>query len=74
MNYNDFRGGTNPSDVFIDTTNSKEIMAESHITELHTHKYKESFPPELLSKVPNASQLRDSTKKYQLDPSDKSKQ
>ena len=37
----DFWGDTNPSDVFIVTMNSAEMMAGSHITELHIHKYKE---------------------------------
>ena len=70
MNDNDFWGGTNPGDVSIDTTNSEEMMAGSHIIELHTHthKYKESVPPELLSKAPNISQVCDSAQKCQLDP------
>ena len=38
MGVDNFWGGTNPSDVFIDTTNSKEIMAGSHITEHRTLK------------------------------------
>ena len=37
MNDDDFWGGTNPGDVSIDTTNSKNMMAGSHITELYTH-------------------------------------
>ena len=41
MNDDDFWGGTNPGDVSIDTTNSKEMMVGSHITDLHTHEYKE---------------------------------
>ena len=48
-------------------------MAGSHITELHTHKYKESIPPELLSKVRNVSQVCDLAQKCQLDLSDKFK-
>ena len=36
MGDDDFGDGTNPSDVSIDTTNSKEIMTGSHITEQHT--------------------------------------
>ena len=47
MDGNEFWGNTNPGDVSIDTANSKEIMVESHITELHTHKHKEPVPPEL---------------------------
>ena len=63
MHDDDFWGDTNPGDVSIDTTNSEEMMERSHITESHTHtySYKESVPPELLSKVPNLSQLCDST-------------
>ena len=42
-NDDSFWGGINPGDVSIDTTNSKEMMAGSHITDLHTHKYEEHF-------------------------------
>ena len=73
MNDDDFLGNTNSSDVSVDTTNSKEMMAGSNITELHTHRYKEPVPPELLNKVPNVPQVCDLAQKYQLDPSDKSK-
>ena len=73
MTDDDFWGGTNPSDVSIDTMNSEEMMTGSHITESHTNKYKKSVPPVLLSKVPNVSQLCDLTLKYQLDLLDKSK-
>ena len=73
MNDGDFWGGTNPSGVSIDTTNSEKMMAGSHITELHTHKYKNLVPPELLIKVQNVSHVCDSAQKYQLDPRDKSK-
>ena len=73
MNDDDFWGDTNPSDVSIDTTNSEEMMAGSHITELHTHKYEEPVPPELLNKVPNVPEVCDLAHKCQLDPSDKSK-
>ena len=34
----DFWDNTNPTDVSIDTTNSKEQMAGSHITKFHTNK------------------------------------
>ena len=57
----------------IDTTNSKEMMAGSHITELHTHKYEESVPPDLLDEVPNVPQVCDSAQKHQLDSSNNSK-
>ena len=73
MNDDDYLGGTNPGDVSIDAKNSKEIIAESHITELHTHKYKESVPPELLNEVSNVQQACDSAQKYQLESLDKSK-
>ena len=49
------------------------MMAGSHITELHTHKYKEPAPLELLNKVLNVSQVCDLAQKCQLDPLDKSK-
>lgn len=68
MDDDDFWGGTNPSDVSIDTTKSKD-----HITELRTHEYKEIVPLELLNEVLNVPQACDSVKKYQLDSSDKSK-
>ena len=32
----DFWGNTNPTDVSIDTANSEEMMAGSHITKFHT--------------------------------------
>ena len=73
MNNDDFLGSTNPSDVSIDTTNSKEMMVGSYITELHTHKYEEPGSPELLNKVPNVPEVCDAVQKYQLDPLDKSK-
>ena len=73
MNDDDFWVGTNPNDVSIDTTNSKEMMTGSHITELYTHKCKEPVPPKLLNEVPKVPQAYDSTQKYQLDSSNKSK-
>ena len=36
----DFWGGTNPGDVSINPTNSEEMMAGSHITQLHTQTQK----------------------------------
>ena len=48
-------------------------MAGSHITELHTHKYKELIQPELLNKVPNVPEVYDAVQKCQLASSDKSK-
>ena len=33
----------------VHTANSKEMMAGIHITELHTYKYKEPIPSELLN-------------------------
>ena len=56
MNDDDFSGGTNPSDVFINIMNSKGMMTGSHITDLYTNKYKESFPSELLNTVLNVPQ------------------
>ena len=84
INDDDF-WGNNPTDVSIDTIHSGEMMTGRHITELHTHKHKELFPPELLSKyqklvppellrkVPDVSQICDSTQKCQLEGSNKSK-
>ena len=68
MNDDDFWGSTNPTDVSIDTTNSKEMMAGSHITELHIHKYEEPVPLKLFNKVPNVPEVCDVVQKYQLDP------
>ena len=59
MSDDDFWGGINPNDVSIDTANSKEMMARSHITELHTHRCEEPVPPELLNMVPNKPQTYD---------------
>ena len=73
MNDDDFWGNTNPTDVFIDTMNSKEIMSRSHITELYTHKHKEIFTTELLKKVSNVPRVSDEVQKCQLDSSNKSK-
>ena len=49
------------------------MMTGSHITELHTHKYKESVPSELQNKVPNVPQAFDLAQKYQLYYMNKSK-
>ena len=73
INDDDFWGGTNIGDMSIDITNSEKMMVGNNTTELYTHKYKESVPPELLSKVPNISQVYDSAQKCQLDQSNKSK-
>ena len=73
MNNDDFWGNTNPTDVSIDTTNSREMMVESHITELYTHKHKDPVPSKLFNKVPNMLEVCDAVQKCQLDPSDKSK-
>ena len=49
MGDDDFGSRTNPTDVSIDTTNSKDIMAGSHITEHHTVEFQGSVQPELLN-------------------------
>ena len=49
------------------------MIAGSHITELHTHEYKESVLPELLNEVRNVPQACDLAQKYQLYSLDKSK-
>ena len=52
MNDDNFWGGTNPSDMFIDTANNKEVMAGNHTTEQHTFKFQGSVQPELLNMTP----------------------
>ena len=73
MNDYNIWGGTNSGDVSIDTINSGEMMARSHITELHTHKCEEFVPPELLNMVPNEPQAYDLAQNYQLDSLNESK-
>ena len=73
MDGDEFWGNTNPGDVSIDTANSEEMMAGSHITELHTHKHNEPVSPKLLNQVTNVPEVYDMVQKCQLDPSDKSK-
>ena len=73
MNDDDFWDNTNPTDVSIDTMNSKEMMVGRHITKLHTNKHEEPVPPELLNKVLNVPEVCDAVQKCQLDPLDKSK-
>ena len=46
-----FNQNTNPTDVSIDTVNSEEQMAGSHITKFHTPKDKEIVLEDLLSQV-----------------------
>ena len=53
----DFWGNTNPTDVLIDTANSEEMMAGSHITESHTSKQEEPVTSELLNKASNVPGL-----------------
>ena len=53
----DLWGNTNPTDVSIDTTNSEEMMAGSHITEFHTPKQEEPVITELLIKVSNVPEV-----------------
>ena len=53
----DFLGNTNPTDVSIDTENSEEIMAGSHITKFHTSKQEEPITTELLNKASNVPKL-----------------
>ena len=54
-----YGGNTNPTDVSIDTTNSKGMTAQSHITELHTHEHKELVATDLLNKVSNIPEMCD---------------
>ena len=53
MDGDKYFGNTSPSDVSTSTANSKEMMAGSHIIELHTHEHKAPVPPELSNKVLN---------------------
>ena len=57
MNDDDFWGNTSPTDVLIDTANSEEMMAGSHITELHTSKQEGRVTTELLNKVLNVPEV-----------------
>ena len=47
INDDDFWGNTNLNDVSIDTANSEEMMAGSHITKFHTSKQEEPVTIEL---------------------------
>ena len=60
-------GGTNPSDVSIDTANSKEVMAGSHITEQHRFKFRGSVQPELLNMTSYKSHKDKSPQNFELD-------
>ena len=62
----DFWGGTNPSDVSIDTANSKEVTTGSHITEQHTFKFQGSVQPELLNMIPYKPHSYDLPQNYEL--------
>ena len=73
MSDDDFCDGTNPGDVSIDTANSKEMLAGSHIIQKHTHEYQGPIPPELLNVAPNKPQTYDLPKNYQLDSPNKFK-
>ena len=53
----DFWGNTNPIDVSIDTANSEEMIARSHITKFHTSKQKEPVTTELSNKASNVPGL-----------------
>ena len=53
INDDAFWGNNNPTDVSIDTVNSEEMMAGSHIIKFHTSKQEEPVTTELLNKVLN---------------------
>ena len=59
MNDDDFWGNTNPTDVLIDIANSEDMMAGSHIIELHTHKQEVPVTTELINKVSYVSEVCD---------------
>ena len=67
MSNDDFWGGFNPSDMSIDTVNSKEITTGSHITKQSTYKYQRPVLPELLNVAPKEPQTYDLPQNYQLD-------
>ena len=67
MGDDDFWGGTNPSDVSIDTANSKEIMAGSHITEQNTFEFRGSVQSELLNMTSYKPHEDDLSQNYDLD-------
>ena len=52
-------GGTSPSDMSIDTANSKEVMAGSHIKEQQTFKFQGSIQPALLNRISYKPHLDD---------------
>ena len=60
----DFWGNTNPTDLSIDTANSEEMMAGSHITEFHSSKQEEPVIIELWNKVSNVPKV---TRKHGAD-------
>ena len=63
-------GGTNLSDVFIDTTNSKEVMVSSCITEQDTFEFQGSIQPELLNMTPYKPHVCHLPQNYGLDSLD----
>ena len=73
MDGDDFWGNTNPGDVSIDTANSEEMMARSHMTEQHTCEYQGPDRPELLHVASKEPKSHNSSHNYQLDSSKKSK-
>ena len=60
-------GGTNPSNVSIDTANSKEVMAGSHIREQYTFKFRGSVQPKLLNMTSYKPHADDLSQNYDLD-------
>ena len=73
MDGDDFWGITNPGDVSLDTANSEEMMAGSHITKQLTCKYQGPDQLELLEMASKEPKLHDLSHNYQLDSSKKSK-
>ena len=60
-------GGTNPCDVSVNTANSKEVMAGSHIMEQHTVKFRGSIQPEILNVTLYKPRKDDLSWNYDLD-------
>ena len=57
INNDDFWDNTNSTDVSIDTANSEEMMAGSHIAKFHTFKQEGPVTTELLNKASNVPEL-----------------
>ena len=73
MDGDEFLGNTNLGDMSIYTTNNKEMMTGSHITQQLTCKYQGPNRPELLGAVSKEPKTHDLSHNFQFDSSNKSK-